>query len=224
VEQVLARTGLFRGVSECSRAAIVSRLQQVEFPRRHTVFAEGEPVDRLYIIIAGKVMIGRRAAGGRENLVSVIGPADIFGDVSILDGGPRTSTAETITEVRVAWMSRADLLAWIADDPQNAERLFTELARLVRLTNDQMSDLVFTDVAGRVAKLLLRLGQRFGKPEGHAVRVTHDLRQDELARLVGASRETVNKVLADFAARGWIQFDAKSVLICMPGRLARRAR
>ena len=85
-----------------------------------------------------------------------------------------------------------------------------------------MADLVFSDVPGRVAKTLLDLGDRFGTPGG--VRVTHDLTQEELAQLVGASRETVNKALSEFATRGWIRLDGRAVLLIDQERLAHRAR
>ena len=114
--------------------------------------------------------------------------------------------------------------AWIADRPEIAEQLLRVLARRLRRTNNNLADLIFTDVPGRVAKQLLQLAQRFGTQEGGALRVTHDLTQEEIAQLVGASRETVNKALADFAHRGWIRLEGKSVLISDSERLARRAR
>ena len=98
------------------------------------------------------------------------------------------------------------------------------LARRLRRTNDQLADLIFTDVPGRVAKNLLQMAGKFGTRDGGVLRVTHDLTQEELAQLVGASRETVNKALADFASRGWLRLDGKSVIILDPERLARRAR
>src|ERR1035438_9753260 len=93
-----------------------------------------------------------------------------------------------------------------------------------RRTNDVMADLVFTDVPGRVAKNLLDLADRFGEQDRDGLHVHHDLTQEELAQLVGASRETVNKALADFAARGWLQISARSVLILDTERLRKRAR
>ena len=108
--------------------------------------------------------------------------------------------------------------------PEIAEQLLRVLARRLRRTNDNLGDLIFTDVPGRVAKQLLQLVQRFGAQEGNALRVTHDLTQEEIAQLVGASRETVNKALADFSQRGWIRVEGKSVMILEPERLARRAR
>ena len=98
------------------------------------------------------------------------------------------------------------------------------LARRLRRTNNTLADLIFTDVPGRVAKQLLHLAQRFGTQEAGVLRVTHDLTQEELAQLVGASRETVNKALADFGQRGWLRLEGKSVLITDSERLARRAR
>jgi CRP/FNR family cyclic AMP-dependent transcriptional regulator len=98
------------------------------------------------------------------------------------------------------------------------------LARRLRHTNNDLADLRFTDVPGRVAKMLLQLAQRFGTQECGALRVTHDLTQEEIAQLVAASRATVNKALAEFAHRGWNRLEGKSVLITDSERLARRAR
>jgi CRP/FNR family transcriptional regulator, cyclic AMP receptor protein len=97
------------------------------------------------------------------------------------------------------------------------------LARRLRHTTDTLADLAFIDAPARVAKQLLELAQRFGIPENGSMRVTHDLTQEELAQLVGATRETVNKALSDFRNRGWIRVDGKSVLISNSERLAHRA-
>nr|WP_276511389.1 helix-turn-helix domain-containing protein [Candidatus Frankia nodulisporulans] len=107
--------------------------------------------------------------------------------------------------------------------------LLRVLARRLRRTNDSVADMVFTDVPGRVAKALLDLAERFGEPaqpgnEAAGVRVEHGLTQEELAQLVGASRETVNKALADFATRGWLRLDSRAVVLLDRERLSRRAR
>ena len=158
------------------------------------------------------------------SLIAILGPADMFGELALFDPGPRTSTVTTLTAVQALTMDRDALRAWIADRPEIAEQLLRVLARRLRRTNNNLADLIFTDVPGRVAKQLLQLAQRFGTQEGGAMRVTHDLTQEEIAQLVGASRETVNKALADFAHRGWIRLEGKSVLISDSERLARRAR
>ena len=218
------KSGIFQGVETGAVSALINELQSVDFPRGRRIFAEGEPGERLYIIVEGKVKIGRRAADGRENLLTILGPSDMFGELSIFDPGPRTSSATTITDVQTASMDRNALKAWIADRPEITEQLLRVLARRLRRTNDNLADLIFTDVPGRVAKHLLQLAQRFGTQEAEILQVKHDLTQEEIAQLVGASRETVNKALAEFVQRHWIRLDGKTVLLLEPERLAQRAR
>ncbi|MQA14413.1 MAG: cyclic nucleotide-binding domain-containing protein [Pseudonocardiaceae bacterium] len=224
MDESLARAGIFQGVDPAAVDALASTLEPVDFPRAHVIFNEGELGDRLYIVESGKVKIGRKSGDGRENLLAVFGPSDMFGELSIFDPGPRTSTATTVTEVRAMTMDRTALREWITKRPDIAEQLLRVIARRLRRTNNMLADLIFTDVPGRVAKALLQLAQRFGSQEAGMLRVTHDLTQEEIAQLVGASRETVNKALADFAHRGWLRLEGKSVLILEPERLARRAR
>jgi CRP/FNR family cyclic AMP-dependent transcriptional regulator len=224
VEEVLARSGVFQGVAPGAISAFIRQLHSIDFPRGHTVFAEGEPGELLYIIISGKVKIGRRSPDGRDNLLTIMGPSDMFGELSIFDPGPRTSSATTITEVHAVSMGREALRAWISDRPETAEQLLRVLARQLRRTTNDLADLIFADVSGRVAGQLLQLARRFGTQERGALRVTHDLTQEEIAQLVGATRETVNKTLSDFTQRGWIRLEGKSVLISDTERLARRAR
>ncbi len=223
-DDVLARAGLFQGVAPEAREALASALQYGDYTRGESVFTEGEQGDTLFIVLTGKVKVGRRAADGRENMLSVMGPSDMFGELSLFDPGPRTATATVLTDARLASLAHAALRPWLNDRPEIAEQLLRVLARRLRRTNDALADLIFTDVPGRVAKALLELAERFGTQEGEGVRVHHDLTQEELAQLVGASRETVNKALADFASRGWMRVDSRAVTILDADRLARRAR
>ncbi|WP_291314336.1 CRP-like cAMP-activated global transcriptional regulator GlxR [Corynebacterium sp. UBA2622] len=224
VQDTLARAGIFQGVDPAAVSALIADMETATFPRGTTIFEEGEPGDRLYIIIEGKVKLARHAPDGRENLLSVMGPSDMFGELSIFDPGPRTSSAVCVTEVTAATMNSEMLKQWIDNHPEISQQLLRVLARRLRRTNASLADLIFTDVPGRVAKTLLQLANRFGTQEGGALRVNHDLTQEEIAQLVGASRETVNKALATFAHRGWIRLEGKSVLIVDTEHLARRAR
>lgn len=224
VNEAVNRAGLFLGVEPSAVSALTKLLQPIHFPRGHTVFAQDELGDQLYIIVAGKVKIGRRSPDGRENLLAIMGPSDMFGELAVFDPGPRTSSATTITEVRAVSMDREAVRAWVADRPEVAEQVLRVLARRLRRTNNNLADLIFIDGPGRVAKQLLVLAQRFGIQDDGALRVTHDLTQEEIAQLAGASRETANEALADFAHRGWIRLESNSILICDSARLARRAR
>ena len=224
MDEVLAKAGLFQGVSAEDAEVLAGQFDFMDVPRGAVIFHEGEPGDSLYIVLSGKIKLGRRTADGRENLVAVMGPSDQFGELSLFDPGPRTSTAVAVTDARLARMSKQALRSWITERPQIAEQLLRVVARRLRRTNAMLGDLIFTDVPGRVAKQLLQLSQRFGTMENGQLRVTHDLTQEELAQLVGASRETVNKALADFAHRGWVRLEGKTVVILDRDRLARRAR
>lgn len=224
VQDILSRAGIFQGVDPVAVQHLIEQMETVRYPRGTTIFDEGEPGDRLYIITSGKIKLARHAPDGRENLLTVMGPSDMFGELSIFDPGPRTSSAVCVTEVTAATMNSEMLKQWVADHPAIAQQLLRVLARRLRRTNANLADLIFTDVPGRVAKTLLQLANRFGVQEGGALRVNHDLTQEEIAQLVGASRETVNKALATFAHRGWIRLEGKSVLIVDTEHLARRAR
>jgi CRP/FNR family transcriptional regulator, cyclic AMP receptor protein len=224
VDEVLRRAGLFQGVDPEDAEALSDQFETVEVPRGGTLFREGEPGDSLYIVLTGKVKLGKHSSDGRENLVAVMGPADQFGELSLFDPGPRTTTATAVTDARLARLPKAALQQWVQERPMIGVQLLRVLARRLRRTNTMLADLIFVDVPGRVAKQLLQLAQRFGSVDGGQLRVTHDLTQEELAQLVGASRETVNKALADFAARGWLRLEGKSVVILDRDRLLRRAR
>jgi CRP/FNR family cyclic AMP-dependent transcriptional regulator len=205
--------------------ALTQHARGVEFPRGHTIYSEGERGDCLYIILDGKVKIVRRSPDdGQERLLGIMGPSDMFGAISMFDSGRRTADAIAMTDLRAESMDRNALRALVIEHPEVADQLLRVLARRLRLTDNALASLISTDGAGRLAKQLLQLAQRFGSQESDGLRVTHDLTQEEIAQLIGTSRETVNKALANFTNRGWIRVDGKSVLIREPERLARRAR
>jgi CRP-like cAMP-binding protein len=224
MEEALARSGIFQGVESDAADALAKEMDIIEIRKGEVLFNEGEPGDSLYIVLSGKIKIGRRAADGRQNLIALMAPSDMVGELALFDPGPRTATATAVIDTRLARLRKQALRPWLASRPEIAEQLLRVLARRLRRTNDNLADLIFTDVPGRVAKTLLQMAGKFGSRDGGVLRVTHDLTQEEMAQLVGASRETVNKALADFASRGWLRLDGKSVIILDPERLARRAR
>src|SRR6516164_10389704 len=223
-EDVLSRAPLFETLDNEGAGALRAGVVDVQLGRGDRLFAEGDAGDRLYVVLDGKIKLTRTASDGRENLLSVLGPGEMFGELSLFDPRPRTSSAVAVTESKLAGLGHDYLRQWLTGRPDVAMHLLQALAQRLRRANDVMADLVFTDVPGRVAKALLDLADRFGEEQDGGLQVHHDLTQEELAQLVGASRETVNKALADFSARGWLQLHAKSVLILDRDRLARRAR
>ena len=221
---VVRKAPLFAALDDEAAAALMESMTTSHLDRGNILFREGDQGDRLYVIGEGKIKLGLTSVDGRENLLAILGPGEMFGELSLFDPGPRTATATAIAETQLLALSHEDLDSFLLGRPAVAANLLTALARRLRRANETLADLVFTDVPGRVAKALLDLSIRFGRPAEDGILVAHDLTQEELAQLVGASRETVNKALADFASRGWIHLEARAVVLTDVERLKRRAR
>ncbi|HJY46625.1 MAG TPA: Crp/Fnr family transcriptional regulator [Propionibacteriaceae bacterium] len=222
--EVLKKAPLFAGLEDEAATALSSAMGKLYLNKGDVLFHEGDSEDRLYIVVSGKIKLGRAGSAGRENLLAVLGPGQMFGELSVFDPGPRSTTATAVTACELRTLEHDELIPWLTDRPEVAQGLLSQLAARLRRANDVVADLVFSDVPGRVAKQLLELAQRFGDKRDDGMHVHHDLTQEELAQLVGASRETVNKALADFAARGWIRLEPRSVTILDVERVERRAR
>ncbi|GAA1242788.1 Crp/Fnr family transcriptional regulator [Janibacter melonis] len=220
----MRRAPLFATLDDEAAREIMSSMDAFRMERGDVLFHEGDQGDRLYVITEGKIKLGCTSTDGRENLLAILGPGEMFGELSLFDPGPRTATATAVAETQLIGLGNDQLRQLLGNHPRIAVTLLAALARRLRRTNENLADLVFTDVPGRVAKALLELSQRFGRPVEEGVMVAHDLTQEELAQLVGASRETVNKALADFASRGWLRLEARAVLLQDVERLKRRAR
>ncbi|CAB4623651.1 unannotated protein [freshwater metagenome] len=224
VDDLVMNAPLFAALDVEGAAALRASLVERNVVKGEVLFAEGEPGDRMYVIVEGKVKLGQTSVDGRESLLAVLGPAEMFGELSLFDPGPRRLTATALTDAIVLGLGNDQLRPWLAGRPEVAAALLQALARRLRRTNEAMADLVFSDVPGRVAKALIELGEKFGTITTDGLMVSHDMTQEELAQLVGASRETVNKALADFVQRGWIRLESRQVLILDVERLGKRAR
>ncbi|MCU0282837.1 MAG: Crp/Fnr family transcriptional regulator [Candidatus Nanopelagicales bacterium] len=215
---------LFSALDDDAAAALRASMVELRLAKGDVLFAEGEPGEKLFLIETGKIKLGHAAPDGRESIIAVLGAGEMLGELSLFDPGPRTATATAVTATKVLSMSHEALLPWLVGRPDLAVSLLAALARRLRRTNEALADLVFSDVPGRVAKALLELGAKFGEDTPAGKVVNHELTQEELAQLVGASRETVNKALADFAQRGWVTIEQRSVTLLDVERLERRAR
>ncbi|GAA1347021.1 Crp/Fnr family transcriptional regulator [Falsarthrobacter nasiphocae] len=222
--EVLRRAPLFASIGDDAFALLTKELTEVNLTRGSSLFKEGDQGDQLYFILSGKIKLGRRAPDGRENLLAILGPGEIFGEMALFDPSPRTATATAVSETRLVGLKHENLRDVLQTRPEVSTQLLQALARRLRRTNESLADLVFSDVPGRVAKALLDLADRFGRPAQDGVLVPHELTQEELAQLVGASRETVNKALAEFVQRGWLRLEARAVVILDLNRLRGRSR
>lgn len=223
-EQLLRSSPLFGGMDAASARSLIARMTRHEMVKGDVLFNEGDDGHALYVLVKGKVKTARTARDGRENLLGLLGVGDMLGELSVFDPGPRMSRAHAVEESVVYELPKEILDEWLDDHLEMSRHLMRALAQRIRRISNTMADLVFSDVPGRVAKAILDLGHRFGRMERGHVTVRHGLTQEELAQLVGASRETVNKALADFAARGWIDVHIGSVEVYEPERLRARSR
>lgn len=223
-DSIIARIPLFERMSPEEREELRGMMSQTTLRRGEVLFNEGDSGDRLYILLTGKVKLGHTSVDGRENLLAVLGPGEVVGELTLFDPGPRSTTATAVATTELLALEHNQLMGFIDSHPTLAKDMLRALAVRLRRTNIALADLVFSDVPGRVAKALLDLAERFGAPTEDGIHVPHDLTQEELAQLVGASRETINKSLAEFVSRGWIRLEGRAVTLIDVERLKRRAR
>ena len=226
-ENILFHTALFKQVSPEQAGELIEYLNQGVYNRGDVIFRQGSTDHRMYLLESGRVKLIRESADHRVQLLSIHAPGEMLGEIPVFDpkGGPRTASALAMHDgTQVVWLEREVLLHWLDEHPKVAVDMLQVMAGRMRDNNERISDLVFMDVPARLAKTLINLASRFGEPIEAGVKVPHDLTQEELAQLVGSSRETVNKALMDFANRGWIARDGRSIVIYQPGMLIRRSR
>jgi CRP/FNR family cyclic AMP-dependent transcriptional regulator len=199
---VLARTELFGGIDEAARRRIAEHVAERVVERGQCVFTQDEPGDRMYVLADGavKLFVASRD-GGVVELVRHRPPAT-FGEVALLDGGPRSASAEAVERSTLLVVTRVELLHLLRAEDQVAEALLSTLGAMVRRTTRQVSDLVFLDLQGRIARRLLALAT-----EGDGLPRTRRVTQTELASMVSGARQTVNQALRSLESRGYIRAD-----------------
>ncbi len=224
-QNVIASVPLFSALDSEDQAQLFSMMSTVSFRRGEKLFNEGDPGNCLYLLVDGKVKLGHTSSDGRENLIAILGPGEMIGELTLFDPGPRSGTATAVAPTEMLQLDHTALMDFVDTRPELAKHMLKALAQRLRRTNTALADLVFSDVPGRVAKAVLDLADRFGtaSPDG-TIHVPHELTQEELAQLVGASRETVNKSLAEFVSRGWIRLEGRGVHLLDVDRIRRRAR
>jgi len=221
---IIRKAPLFSALDDEAAHELRQSMVALKLSKGQVLFKEGQDGDRLYVVVHGKIKLGTTSTDGRENLLSILGPGEMFGELSLFDPEPRTSTATAVTDARLVSLAHEAVIGLVTTNPQTSLELLRRLAQRLRKSNEILADLVFAVVPGRVAKAIMDLGERFGVMKEDGLHVNHDLTQEELAQLVGASRETVNKALADFAARGWVKLEPRAVLVTDVERVTKRGR
>lgn len=223
VASVLAKTAIFADLPELARRQLAGKGMQRSYSRGQFLFYQGDPGDRLVVILEGLVKVMVASEHGVEIVLVTVGPPETLGELAMLDGAPRSASVQALEPTTVLLLPRAAVLPLLQDHPQLVIALLAALGRLVRRLTEQTADLVFLDLPGRVAKFLVRMADDRGVPEGDAVVLDLQVTQGDLARLVGGSRPAVNRILQSFASRGALELQGQRVVVTDLAALRRRA-
>ncbi len=218
---MLRNVPFFAGLSDPELEVLADSLGKRTFGKGMIIFHKGSPGQTLYIIESGKVRIFILSESGQEISVNIYGPGDVFGELALLDGLPRSAGAVAMEKTETFTLHRDDFLRHLEAYPRMAQSIMEVLSTRVRYTTDYAESLAFLDVYGRVAAKLLELADRYGvQKEG--IEIELRLTQTELASWVGATRESVNKVLGTFRDYGLIEVEGQRVIILDRPGLKRR--
>jgi CRP/FNR family transcriptional regulator, cyclic AMP receptor protein len=220
---LLGGNPLFSACDEESLHRIVVGARELRYRDDEVIFRQGDSGDRCFVIMDGVVKVSLVSVEGAEMLLATLGPPESFGELSVIDGGPRSATATALGPTTTISIERRTLMEVVAVTPTLADALFRALGALVRHGTEHASDIVFLDLAGRVAKAIVELAARFGHVEGEGVRLTSPLSQREIGEMVGGSRQSVNHILGTFERRGWIEVHGRELRIVVLDELERRA-
>jgi CRP-like cAMP-binding protein len=214
--EFLGSLPLFADLVEDQLDQVTRRVQRRTFALGVTLFHQDMPGTMMYMIESGSVRVISIGRTGQELTLNVLGPGDLFGELSILDGQHRSATAITLAPT-VAWLlSQADLKEFMVKFPPVNQAMIDVLVDRVRSTARRLEAMTFQDVLGRLAFELLSLAERNGQPHEQGIEITIPLTQVDLATMVGATRESVNKSVSVLRSRGLIDVDGTTWYLLDP--------
>ena len=218
----LARVPLFADLDDESLKELSAVARKRVFRQGEVIFHRDDPGQVLYIVKEGKVKIALTSPDGQEVSLTVFGAGECFGELSILDGEPRSADAVALERVELYALQRQDFVNVVMSHPKIAIQVMKVISQRLRQADQQIEDLLFLDVYGRVAKKLLELSEVHGVPTTQGVRIELRLTQQELASMVGASRESVNKVMGYFTDKRYIMTDKHKITLMKLADLRKR--
>ena len=196
---------------ELKRLALM--LRRRTYRRGEVIFHLGDPGQTLHVVCQGHVKIVLPTESGEEAVLSILGPGELFGEMALLDGAPRSATVVALEPVETATLSRQDFLVLLRSSPAAVEGLLASLARAVRRLSDEVTGLMFADLRGRLVRKLLELAEAHGREHDGALEIQVPLTQEELAGMIGATRPRVNRLLGFFEDRGVIARSGRRIAI-----------
>ncbi len=224
-ETILSQVPFFSDLPSDTLAGLSERFHRRHFGKDQVIFHKDDVGSTLYIIMAGKVKIVLPSAEGENVIVAILSTGDFFGELSLFDGEPRSATAISTDSSEILTLDQEDFIRYIKANPDASIAILSELSLRLRRTDELLSDTAFCNLSIRLTKRLLELADRYGqKGDAGEVRINLKLRQQDLADMVGATRESVNKMLRSFQKKNLLQFDKGFITILDSKELTRQAR
>ena len=216
---VLKSVPLFSAFTEHQLATLLNYVQHRSFPRHVFVIQAGDETDSLYVILSGKVKVLIPDDQGREVILSVMGPHDFFGEMGILDDQPRSASVSTLEPCEMLRLSKAGFMNCLKENSDVAMLVIRNLVKRLREADRKIESLALIDVSGRVVRLLVDMAEEI---DGKLV-VPRMPPKQEIARMIGASREMVSRVVKELQGKGLIQVERRSVVIVDRGISKRKS-
>jgi CRP/FNR family cyclic AMP-dependent transcriptional regulator len=177
------------------------------------IFSKGDPPTSLFAVISGTVKISISSPDGRNAILNLIGPGEIFGEMALLDGQVRSADATANTNCEMFTIDRREFVPFVRSQPTLAMKFIELLCARLRWTSDQVEQVILQNLPGRLASALLRLTERRKSDEGER---TIAVTQQEISEMVGMTRESINKQLRAWAARGWVRLEHGAIVVLKP--------
>jgi CRP/FNR family transcriptional regulator, cyclic AMP receptor protein len=222
--ELLSRVGLFADLSSAELIGLASLVRARAYARDEVIYLRGDPGTAFYIIGSGKVKIALTSPDGKELILRRLGPGDFHGELALLDGEPRSADAISTEPSVLLILERDAFRQFLAEHPSVANKLLATMSLYLRRNAELIQDATFLDVPARLARVLLELAGGSGDdalPPAGAV-IPDRMKQAELAALVGATRESVNKCLGSFEKQGLIAYQKGQITVLRPGGLRQR--
>ena len=222
VAETLRRVPLFASLTAEQLIDVAQVARRERFGRDEEIFYEGDLGDSFYVILSGQVKVSVSSPEGQEAILVILDAGESFGELALLDEQPRSATIEATRPAEVLVMRKDEFHRLIHQHPDVALALLRVMARRLRDTDQFLQDAAFLDVAERLAKKLLALVDSHGRRSERGIELDIHLTQQDLAAMIGATRESVNKQLGAFRDRGILSVDRQRVTILKPHALHER--
>jgi CRP/FNR family cyclic AMP-dependent transcriptional regulator len=220
--QFLGTVPMFSMLDSEGLADLAGVARRRTFEQGEVIFHRDDPGSTLFVIRTGRVRIFLTSHEGQEVALALFQPGDAFGELALFDGQPRSASAMAIEPVEAYCIQRQDFMRAVMRRPMMALQLLTTLSQRLRQTDSMVEDLLFLDVHGRVAKKLLELAETHGVATPEGVRIEMRLTQSDLAALVGASRESVNKVMSYLLTKRYVSAEKRKITVLRLAELRKR--